>query len=210
MARRCLLCPLPPSPAGLVFCRKVSKRINWWTAFKWGSYSPDYVGILVVASVWVAPSTVHHAGIDIGRTKRVGFVEQWDNREEDGADVLCWIPSLARQLAALRIIDGRVQDGDAQVAVLVDVRVPNFCDETDRRRRVRIVCGELHERLQKVGRKNPLDDGECYFRIDFSSRARFWKIFSSVCAARGFLRCRKWVTGERTNFREKSGRTKSS
>ena len=48
----------------------------------------------------------------------VWFVEKADDREEDGTDVLGGVPALARQLAALGVVHGRVQDGDAQVAVL--------------------------------------------------------------------------------------------
>lgn len=62
-----------------------------------------------------------------------------------------------------------MEDRDAQIAVLVDVRVPHFCDESDGRWRVRIVVRELHERLQ---RKVQFDISR-YFRIDFSSRNTF-------------------------------------
>jgi hypothetical protein len=114
-------------------------------------YSPDYVRIFVIATVRVAPSTIHHASIHICGTERVGFIEQRDHGQQDRSDVLRWVPSFARQLAALWIVDWRVEDRDAQVAVLIHIRMPDFCDEANGWRRVRIVVWELHERLQNEG-----------------------------------------------------------
>lgn len=131
--------------------------------------SPDYVWVLVITTVWIAPSPIHDAGVHICGAKCVGFVEQGDYGEQDGSDVLCWVPSLAGQLAALWVVDGRMEDRDAQISVLVDVWVPYFCDESDGRRWVWIVVWELHECLQRKIRS----DISLYFRIDFSSPNTF-------------------------------------
>lgn len=120
-------------------------------------YSPDYVRILVVSAVWVAPSSIHYAGINVRRTECVRFVEQWNNRQENCSDVLCWIPALARQFTALRIIDGRMQDWYTQVTILVNIWMPDFCDESDGGWRVRIVEWKLHESLWKKNQsENPI------------------------------------------------------
>lgn len=42
---------------------------------------PDYVWILVITTVWIAPSSVHDAGIHIRWTKCVRFIEQWNDGE---------------------------------------------------------------------------------------------------------------------------------
>ena len=44
------------------------------------------------------------------------------------------IPALARQFARLRIVDRRVQDRNAHVAVFINIRVPHFGAESKRRR----------------------------------------------------------------------------
>ena len=79
----------------------------------------------------------------------VGFIEKADHADEDGADVLCGVPALARQLARLRVVHGRVEDGDAEVPVLVDVGVPHLGQEPDGGRVVRVVRGELDVGLQQ-------------------------------------------------------------
>ena len=48
----------------------------------------------------------------------VWLVEKADDTEEDGADVLCGVPALARQLPRLGVIHRGVQDRDTQVTVL--------------------------------------------------------------------------------------------
>lgn len=110
---------------------------------------PDNVGVLVISAVWIAPSTIHHTCINICWAKRVGLVEQRNYWEKNCSDVLCWIPSFAGQLAALRIVDRRMQNRNAQVSVLVDVRMPDFCDESNGWRWIWIIVWKLHERLKK-------------------------------------------------------------
>lgn len=71
-------------------------------------------------------------------------------RTEDGwATYLSGIPSFAGELAAVGVVDGRVKDRDAQVPVLIDVRVPHFCEEADAGWRVRIIRREFHVRLKQ-------------------------------------------------------------
>ena len=61
---------------------------------------------------------------------------------------LCGVPAFAGQLAALRVIDGRVQDGDTQVAILVHVRMPDLGEEADGRRGVGVIRREFDVCLQ--------------------------------------------------------------
>ena len=81
----------------------------------------------------------------------VGFIEETDHTQQDSPNILnvvnwliqskkqgqglivshlSWVPSLAGQLSRLRIVHWRVEDGDAEVAVLVDVGVPDFWEES--------------------------------------------------------------------------------
>ena len=66
----------------------------------------------------------------------------------DSPDVLCGIPLFGGQLAVGRIVDGRMEYGDADVAVLVDVRMPHARVKAHAGRRVRIVGGKLDARLE--------------------------------------------------------------
>ena len=56
----------------------------------------------------------------------VGLVEEAHHAEEDGPHILGWVPSLTGKLPGLRVIHWGMEDGDAEVTVLVDIRVPNF------------------------------------------------------------------------------------
>lgn len=87
------------------------------------SHSPNDIRVLVVLAVRVPPTAVHHRGVHIGWRVCVRLVQQRDHRQQNRAYVLRGIPPFARQFAALRIIDGRMQDRNAQVAVLFNARV---------------------------------------------------------------------------------------
>merc|ERR1719189_1663839 len=91
---------------------------------------PDDVLVLFVLPLALLPSSVHHAGIYIGRAGCVGFIEEADHTQQNSPNILSWVPSLAGQLPRLRIVYWRVEDGDAEVAILVDVRVPDFRKES--------------------------------------------------------------------------------
>ena len=56
----------------------------------------------------------------------VGLVEEADHAEEDGPHILGGVPSLTGQLPGLGVIHRGVQDGDAEVTVLVNIWVPHF------------------------------------------------------------------------------------
>ena len=58
----------------------------------------------------------------------IWFVEKADDGEEHGPHVLRGVPPLAGQLAALRVIHGRMQDGYTQVSVLnkINTFINNF------------------------------------------------------------------------------------
>ena len=56
----------------------------------------------------------------------VGLVEEADHAEEDGPHVLGGVPSLARELPRLRVVHWGVEDGDAEVTILVNIWVPHF------------------------------------------------------------------------------------
>ena len=58
-------------------------------------------------------------------------------------NVLCRIPLLRRQLGVGRIVNRRVQNGDAHVAILVDIRMPHLGGEAHSWRRIWIVVGKF-------------------------------------------------------------------
>ena len=78
----------------------------------------------------------------------VGFIEETDHTQQDRPNILnvvnwlilsqaspllshlSWIPSLAGQLSGLGVVHWRVEDGDTEVAILVDVGVPDFRKES--------------------------------------------------------------------------------
>ena len=78
----------------------------------------------------------------------VGLIEEADHAEEDGPHVLGGVPSLTGQLTGLGVIHRGVEDGDAEVTVLVNVWVPHFWLESEGRRIVRVVGGELDVSLE--------------------------------------------------------------
>uniref|UniRef100_A0A6B0V1L3 Uncharacterized protein n=1 Tax=Ixodes ricinus TaxID=34613 RepID=A0A6B0V1L3_IXORI len=104
--------------------------------------------ILLVLALGVLPAAVHHRRIHVGRRKCVGLVEQRDHAQQDCPDVLGGVPTLAGKLPALRVVDGRVQNGDTQVSVLVHVGVPHLGEEAHGGRRVGVVWGKFHVGLE--------------------------------------------------------------
>ena len=56
----------------------------------------------------------------------VGLVEEADHAEEDGPHILRGVPSLTGKLPGLGVIHGGMEDGDAEVTVLVNIWVPHF------------------------------------------------------------------------------------
>lgn len=79
---------------------------------------PYDVLVLLILALGVAPAAVHDARVHVCRTEGVRLVEQGYHREQHGSDRLRGVPALAGQLARMRVVDGRVQNRYAQVAVL--------------------------------------------------------------------------------------------
>ena len=81
--------------------------------------------------------------IIVGSPESVGFIEEADHGEQDGPNVLGGVPSLAGQLPRLGVVHRGVEDGDAEVAVLVYVGVPDLRLESESWWVVRVVGGKL-------------------------------------------------------------------
>lgn len=61
--------------------------------------------------------------LNIGGTLVIWAVKQRDRTQEDSLWALDWTPSLRCSFVPVRVLLGRVQDGDAKRAVGIDVRV---------------------------------------------------------------------------------------
>lgn len=85
----------------------------------------------------------HPRRLDVRGALFVGAIEQTDDAEEDRLGGLDGAPALGGGLVAVLVLFGRVQDGDAELAVLVDVGVERDGSlEGELRRHVRVVFGE--------------------------------------------------------------------
>ena len=81
--------------------------------------------------------------------KCVWFIEKADYTKKDGSHILGRVPTFTRKFSGLRIIHWRMKDRDAQVSVLVHVRMPDFGQKSQGRRVVRVVWGKLNVRLKQ-------------------------------------------------------------
>lgn len=85
----------------------------------------------------------HPRGLDVRGALFIGAVEQADDAEEDRLGRLDGAPALGGGLVAVLVLFGRVQDGDAELAVLVDVGVErDGVLKGELGRHVRVVFGE--------------------------------------------------------------------
>ena len=93
--------------------------------------------------------------VDVGRGLVVGRREHTDDGQHDGLHRLHRAPPLVRLLVPQGVVARGVQDGDANLAVVVHVGVPHLAHEPHRRGIVGVVLGEHH-----VGPEEPaLADG---------------------------------------------------
>lgn len=87
--------------------------------------------------------TQHPRCLDVCGALLVGAIEQADDAEEDRLGGLDGTPALGGGLVTVLVFLGRVQDGDAQLAVLVNVGVErDGVLEGQLRRHVRVVFRE--------------------------------------------------------------------
>lgn len=85
----------------------------------------------------------HPRRLDVCGALFVGAIEQADDAEEDRLGGLDGTPPLGGRLITVLVLLGRVQDGDAQLAVLVNVGVErDGILEGELRRHMGIVFGE--------------------------------------------------------------------
>lgn len=97
--------------------------------------------VLVLALLLLAQ---HARGLDVGRALLVGAVEQADGAQQDRLGGLDGAPALRGGLVAVLVLLGRVQDRDAELAVLVDVGVE----------RDRVLEGQGRRHVRVVGRED--------------------------------------------------------
>lgn len=130
---------------------------------------PYNIWIFIILAIGVSPSSVHNTRVYISWWKCVGFVQQWNDRQQNGSDILSGIPSFTRQLATLWIIYWWMQNANAQVPILlinillkghsglcvkyyfsylIDIWMPYFCQKSNGWWRIRIVLWKFHMRLQ--------------------------------------------------------------
>lgn len=87
--------------------------------------------------------TQHPRSLYVRGALFVGAIEQTNDAKEDRLGGLDGTPALGGGLVAVLVLLGRVQDGDAELAVLVDVGVErDGILEGELRRHVRVVFGE--------------------------------------------------------------------
>jgi hypothetical protein len=115
---------------------------------------PPVVFVLVVA--------VEYARVDVRRGVNLGIIEQEQDGSENGFDAVKNIPTLARQLARLLVFSWLVKNGNAEIAVWVNVGVADILSqEFESRRLVWVIVRELHLGLEvgampdAVGVDNP-------------------------------------------------------
>lgn len=85
----------------------------------------------------------HPRCLDVRRALLIGAVEQADDAEEDRLGRLHGAPTLGGGLVAVLVLFGRVQDGDAELAVFVNVGVErDGVLKGELGRHVRVVFGE--------------------------------------------------------------------
>eukprot|EP00355_Strombidium_rassoulzadegani_P010007 CAMPEP_0168615806 /NCGR_PEP_ID=MMETSP0449_2-20121227/4695_1 /TAXON_ID=1082188 /ORGANISM="Strombidium rassoulzadegani, Strain ras09" /LENGTH=141 /DNA_ID=CAMNT_0008656559 /DNA_START=717 /DNA_END=1142 /DNA_ORIENTATION=+ len=90
-------------------------------------------------------------GLEVGGRINVGVIEHGDDAHEDGLDSDNGPPSLVGPLLRVELVDaGWVKNGDADLAILVDVRVPHLRLERHHGRVVGEVVGELQLRLEET------------------------------------------------------------
>ena len=82
--------------------------------------------------------------VDVGRGLVVGRLEHADDGQHNGLHRLHRAPPLVRLLVAQGVVARGVQDGDANLAVVLHVAVPHLAHELHRRRIVGVVLGEHH------------------------------------------------------------------
>ncbi|CAH0372400.1 unnamed protein product [Pelagomonas calceolata] len=108
--------------------------------------------LLLEALKVVAPL---HRRVDVCRAVVVRVREQRDDRDEDRLHAEHGPPAQVRRLAlVVRVVAGRVQDRDADLAVGVDVRVPHLRAEGHRGRHDREVLGKLERRAEPARNDN--------------------------------------------------------
>jgi hypothetical protein len=87
--------------------------------------------------------TQHARSLHVSRALVVGAVEETDSAEQNRLRRLNRTPAFGGSFVAVLVLLGRMEDGDAQLAVLVDVWVEgNRVLEGKRRRHVRIARRE--------------------------------------------------------------------
>lgn len=87
--------------------------------------------------------TQHARSLHVGRALVVGAVEETDSAEQNRLRRLDRTPAFGSSFVAVLVFLGRMEDGDAQLAVLVDVWVEgNRVLESKRGRHVRIARWE--------------------------------------------------------------------
>lgn len=94
------------------------------------------------------PLPPHLRRLHIGGALIIRLGEHTHDTDQDLLDALDRAPALGRLLVVQRVVAGGMQDGDADEAVGVDVRVPDLAHEAHARRRERVVPRESQLRRE--------------------------------------------------------------
>jgi hypothetical protein len=101
-------------------------------------------GCLSLGIILFSIITVQDTGIDIGGRGDLGIVQEEEDGTENGLNTLKRGPTLIGLLSGLLVLTGSMQDGDANLAIRIDVRVENWSLKLESRRIVWVVVGEGH------------------------------------------------------------------
>ena len=93
----------------------------------------------------------HDGGVDVGGTLVVGVGQHGNDGDEDLLDAQDRTPPLLGRLLGVHgVLTGWVEDGDANLAILVDVGVPHFRRELHLRGHVGKVLGKFEVGLEEA------------------------------------------------------------
>jgi hypothetical protein len=92
----------------------------------------------------------HDTSINVRRGIDLGVVQKEENGAENGFNGVEWTPTLASRLSRLLVLAGSVKDGDAELAVGVDIWVVDWAEELEGWRKERVFVGKGHFSLPKT------------------------------------------------------------
>ena len=112
------------------------------------TFSNGLSDLLLEGSLVTSP---HYSSVQVGRTFIVWITQHRNDRHEDLLDSKNWSPSfIGAFLRIERIFTRRMENGNAHLSVLVNIRMPHFGSKRHGRRHVRKVRGKDQLCLEKA------------------------------------------------------------